>query len=594
MKILRWLIAAVSLALVIGVAQWESRELTSPGDLHPSHADVAALQGAEGCIACHSASSMAPACNVCHTAIESQVRDARGVHGWLDSAVLDACDECHREHSGGTLALVADLSFQSAGLGAMHGFDHHRVAPFDLGGRHDAIECSACHRLAAAPQLLPGERRFLGLTQRCATCHEDPHQGALGAACVECHGQEHAFAQAAGFVHDEAFPLRGGHAGLDCVACHDPSGPDLIGSLRASRVAAHLCADCHRSPHRAEFMRAVAATRRTGPDEACTLCHEAAHAGFLGPDADMPRELHAATGFPLAPPHDTQACDECHAQYGRRQPLADGGDLAQGFAVIFPGRSPTECRACHGDPHAGQFDGGPTGGRCTGCHAAARFVPSTFDIADHARGRFPLTGAHQAVGCNDCHEMEGGHRRFVPTPSACADCHQDPHGGRFDAGPRTVDGGEGCARCHATSIFTEVHWSSEAHRQWSGYRLNGAHARVSCLECHRREGRTGDFGVDTPSRECASCHADPHAGQFNRSGRTSCARCHGETERFSEIRFDHQHDSRFALDEHHRTLSCAACHRPVTVPGRGTVVRYRPLGTECRDCHGTMTPAKRP
>jgi hypothetical protein len=154
-------------------------------------------------------------------------------------------------------------------------------------------------------------------------------------------------------------------------------------------------------------------------------------------------------------------------------------------------------------------------------------------------------------------------------------------------------GRDGCARCHETSSFLDVRWTSAAHRQWSGYPLDGAHARVSCSGCHERQVHRDGFVLNAPSRDCASCHADPHAGQFRRDGRSDCARCHVESDTFTQVRFDHQRDSRFPLDEHHRTLDCAACHRPFAIPGGRPVVRYRPLGTECQDCHGSMKPGRR-
>ena len=32
-------------------------------------------------------------------------------------------------------------------------------------------------------------------------------------------------------------------------------------------------------------------------------------------------------------------------------------------------------------------------------------------------------------------------------------------------------------------------------------------------------------------------------------------------------------------------LSCVACHKPVEVAPNLRVVRYRPLGKRCQDCH---------
>ena len=88
---------------------------------------------------------------------------------------------------------------------------------------------------------------------------------------------------------------------------------------------------------------------------------------------------------------------------------------------------------------------------------------------------------------------------------------------------------------------------------------------------------------------CAECHVEPHAGQFDsRKGETDCQRCHtARGSSFSELIFDHDRHSRFALGEAHADLECAACHPSWDLGGGNEVVRYRPLKHECIDCHGT-------
>jgi hypothetical protein len=668
MKLLRLLIAVVSLAIVVGITQWESEQLTSPGPLHPSHADLEQLQGSSGCVACHGdgGTSMADACHACHADINGQIKAGHGLHGGLEQTAATACGKCHREHAGEMLALVTNLSFHAADVADPKRYDHRHVTGFDLTGRHEQLACTECHALADAKALEPDQRRFLGLSQECASCHEDPHEGALGLDCATCHGQAQPFDHVAEFAHDASFPLSGGHAGLSCERCHEQGGRFSIPSLRRSVPREpRRCTDCHRSPHRAAFVRGVAASSQISGDDTCRLCHDPEHAAFVGDAAVMSRELHGATGFALDPPHHEQECVECHAEYGQRRRLPDTEELSGRFAALFPGRSPDDCAACHGDPHGGQFDAGatsgrclachdsthfapstfdlarhastrfalqgahqtvgcdechvqegplqrfvptptacadchddvhqgqfdpgPTGGRCLACHESTHFAPSTFDLAQHTETRFALTGAHQAVGCNDCHLREGALRRFVPTATACAECHIDVHDGQFDGRdkPRMVNGHRGCARCHQTSSFTGVRWSSEAHLLWTDYPLAGAHAGVTCVDCHQRKPLSNGRGwtLGTAPRDCAGCHADPHAGQFRQGGRTNCMRCHSERDRFARTHFDHQRDSRFKLDEFHATLECSACHKPVSTPAGGAVVRYRPLGTRCEDCH---------
>jgi RNA polymerase-binding transcription factor DksA len=668
MKVVRLLIAVVTIVIIVGITQWEAEELTSPGPLHPSHADLPELQENPGCAACHGdgGTSMAQACHACHGVIEDQIAAGQGLHGGLEQTTATACGDCHREHAGEMLALVTGLSFHAADVADPERYDHRHVPEFNLTGRHEALACASCHALADAKALEPDQRRFLGLSQDCVSCHEDPHEGALGTDCAACHGQAQPFDQVAQFDHDPSFPLSGGHAGLACERCHDPGGRFSVAALqRRHPPQPRGCTDCHRSPHRPDFVRGVAAARRIRRDDTCRLCHDAEHGAFVGDAAAMPQELHAATGFALDPPHHEQECVECHAEYGKRGRLPDTEELSGRFAALFPGRSPDDCRACHGDPHEGQFDAGATQGRClachepthfapstfvlarhaetrfalqgahetvacndchvqergrrrfvptptacadchedvhegqfdrgttkgrcTVCHEPAHFVPSTFDLTHHARTRFPLTGAHQAVGCDRCHPLEGDRRRFVPTPAACADCHADVHDGQFDGWgkPAVVAGQRGCARCHGTSSFTDVGWSSEAHLLWTDYPLNGPHAGVSCIDCHRREPDANRRGwtLGKAPRDCAGCHVDPHAGQFRQGGRTNCLRCHSDNESFAQTHFDHQRDARFKLDEFHATLACSACHKPVRAPTGVAVVRYRPLGMRCEDCH---------
>ena len=128
-----------------------------------------------------------------------------------------------------------------------------------------------------------------------------------------------------------------------------------------------------------------------------------------------------------------------------------------------------------------------------------------------------------------------------------------------------------------------------AIRAWENIPLvSYALQRGRCSACHEPLTEPDDVGR-TWSRSlgagCADCHVDPHAGQFSRNGASDCARCHApEFERF--LSFDHERDSRFSLGEQHRGLECSACHKPYAGEDGLDVTRYRPLGTQCVDCHG--------
>lgn len=672
----RLLLAIVSFAAVVALAYWELREQTSPGPLHASHEQVPELQAQRGCAACHGRlpGAMPRHCLHCHSAIQTQLDEARGLHGRLPSEEALACARCHAEHTGGALPLVSEAGFRAAGVDVVGLYDHAHVEQFTLTGRHVPLTCVQCHPLVDAPVIPTGQQRFLGRRQDCVACHEDPHKSTYGVDCASCHGQAQPFERAPLFVHGPAFPLTGSHAGHACVRCHAKDTAYSIAAIRRYGVTTpRQCRDCHEPPHRDGFLQEAAAAGGVPLNAICQRCHHATHKTFLSPEAQMPRRLHAASGFALEAPHDRQRCEQCHVELGKREALAKGPDLQARFAVFYPGRQPGECQVCHADPHAGQFDAGPSQGRCRACHleisfkpaqfdvvrheesrfrligahktvacrechkevdnvrrftpldiactachrdthagqfnagttrgeclachAMTGFYPTGFDIERHAETPFRLTGAHQAVGCASCHPLEGKVRRFTPVATACAVCHKDVHAGRFDGAehPVTVDGRKGCARCHGTASFAEVAWETNVHGRWTGYPLRGAHARATCIACHPRTSQDGTSTVPFAKapKECAACHADPHAGQFRREGKVDCARCHTDAKPFKELVFDHQTDSRFAIDQAHVLVPCAGCHRPAELPDGGTVVRYWPLGRRCQDCHGFGTPGWR-
>ncbi len=671
MKALRWALGAVSLLGVASVVVWEWGHARSPGPLHPTHLAIASLQGQgssserTGCAACHGASpaDMPGACAACHQDVDRQIATGKGLHGSLGRESARECASCHREHSGSSVELVSQRSFEAANVPDPSKYAHQHAEAFALEGAHARLACERCHANAYAAQLQKGQKRFLGLSQACATCHEDSHKGSFGGDCASCHGQAHDFKEAPGFTHTTAFalegvharvacerchaasgatsvlaslsshpqaracaachedahqgtlgtdcaschgtgepfdraanfrhtpafPLTGSHAAVACKSCHEKSGERSVASLQRTPLPARACADCHTSPHAPATLAAFA--RELGAASgriSCIGCHEPAHKTFRSPDALMTADLHRATGFALSSPHERAACADCHARPAMAS--ADEADTRQVvFARAFPGRSADSCASCHQDAHHGQFDAGITEGRCAECHAGAHFKPSTFDAKHHAVSAFPLTGAHMAVGCDRCHARTPEGMRFVPTPSECVSCHTDVHQGAFDrAGkPALVDGRAGCARCHSTSSFDTISWGGADHALWTGYPLKGAHAVARCTDCHARRDRPDASGrtLATAPTRCDACHADPHAGQFARAGATDCARCHSETQSFSRTTFDHQRDSRFALDAQHASLECAACHRAVNVAPGQSVVRFRPLGTSCQDCH---------
>lgn len=668
----------LGLLSLFGVLYLVSADLdrTSPGPLAVVHERDPELASEDGCALCHGGRgvSLADACLECHSDIEGHIDGGRGLHGTLDAADVRECAHCHGDHHGTDFAIINPRSFLLAGVrGGAQAFEHDLVG-FAMAGAHLELACTECHEHAEDKILPEGARRFIGLAQDCATCHEDPHEGALVQSCVECHVQE-AFDDHRYRDHDEHFPLTGQHTDLSCRDCHGVEHSHALEAVvqRTFSLDKRGCADCHDSPHADAFVGGVAALVTSATDAGCATCHVPEDPTFHELAHELSDEQHAASGFELTAPHAELACAECHSP-----------ELAT-FAERYPGREADSCIACHGDPHEGQFEHAPFLERgCLSCHDRHQFAPHNFDLAMHAETRLELTGKHEDVACEECHGQPraSAARAFAGTPASCerchddahrgffdaltlreahpdgtcaschgthgfdqvaADlfeharatgfalegahdqaaceachaprderdelgrlfgwahqqfgtiencgtCHDDVHGGRFDAAelPQTVEGRDSCGRCHQESSFRTLHGGFD-HGLWTGYNLDGSHADLGCADCHAPLGRPDEHGrtwAAAAGNGCADCHGFPHAGQFVVDGQVDCARCHGSTDTFTELSFNHDRDTRFELGDAHDRLECAACHKAYTLDGGVEVVRYRPLGRDCKDCHG--------
>ena len=551
-------------AVLLVVALDLSRGKASPGSLSAVHGQVLQLSDPLACDLCHGGGDqdLADACLACHAGVGASLTGGIGFHADLGGADARDCGACHREHGGHGLALVDERTFGLAGFDGRAGYDHRGLG-FVPAGLHGDLDCSACHPRADAQVLAPGESRFGGLAPDCSACHDDPHGSVLTQSCGQCHGQSEPFGDLAGFRHRDDVPLVGGHGGLACDACHPGGGAlALDGLLDRGPAAARDCVDCHGTPHRAGF---VAASAEVGGD--CAACHAAEHGSFTSPDLAAATRFHGASGFPLDGPHRALDCAACHR--------------GTTFEARFPGRSPNDCAACHGDPHGGQF-AGPAGvlPDCRTCHDAQAFVPSTFGPADHGR-TFPLTGSHAGLDCAACHGGGGeGPRAFRGLASDCASCHDDPHRAAPWAGVVTD-----CATCHTTDEFRHAARTFD-HGRWTGFALEGAHGRADCAACHRPA--VGEARTLGPPRgtSCADCHDDPHHRAPWAGAAPDCAVCHTPDDfRRAGQTFDHGSWTGFALEGAHGRADCVACHR--ASPGDTARLGPAPPGSvdSCATCH---------
>ena len=161
--------------------------------------------------------------------------------------------------------------------------------------------------------------------------------------------------------------------------------------------------------------------------------------------------------------------------------------------------------------------------------------------------------------------------------TTCSTCHADVHLGQV---------GTACQRCHAVEAarFAPIRFSHES----GAFPLTGRHRTLECAKCHPSEKATFPAGTGTArrlnpvSRECLSCHKDPHLGQVN----AACVTCHS-TATFKIPVYPHPGQETMYSVGRHDKLACRSCHKVETgrfPAGSGTALRLK-VGRTCIDCH---------
>ncbi|MBI5493915.1 MAG: hypothetical protein HY904_02745 [Deltaproteobacteria bacterium] len=554
------------------------------------------------CLGCHD-----------HRDLRAQVEHGRGLHGRPE--FQKSCEKCHVDHKG-EKARVIDWKLE----GGMDQFNHAKTG-YELEGRHRRVKCTDCHKARFERS---GTPRFLGLDQKCLSCHQDVHNFQNTRKeltdCTVCHqfdAREIASQQAVLRTFNHAavteHALRGAHDDIKCTKCHTQG--------KAFRMAQKPqgCASCHKDPHRNVY---------TAEGRSCEKCHVEDKASFKEQRFD-----HGKTRFPLQFTHARTACTKCHPKEVLKSPALDclgchrednvhvvaGADRFDGVAcqkchtpqgfkgrVIFNHGQETRmklagrhaevgCAGCHrGKPKAEVRTAEDTFERfksaeCIGCHqhreAHQRAFHDTPQVCTrcHVPGSdnlklpphdklsevFAQAGAHAAVSCEKCH---GEGIKKLKVGADCVTCHEDKHRG-------TLGEGKNCKACHTEGYaFLQV---SLDHDRDTHYPLTGRHASVRCARCH--PGAPATYKV--PEQKCVDCHGaqDVHAGKLG----LDCARCH--TPSGGAPRFDHARMTRFPLEGAHARAECVGCHAlPERGPDGQPVVdwQFRAPGKDCKTCHG--------
>lgn len=241
------------------------------------------------------------------------------------------CQNCHTEQRWSDMPMFKDM---------------HNQTNFPLIGVHANIDCESCH-------FTEQQRQYANISLQCSSCHLEDYMTTINPEhqksgfdldCQKCHLIIGNNWKASNFPHTVTFPLIGGHAGLQCEACHQTV------------------------PYRA------IATE-------CYFCHESDYTDTQNPD-------HLSVQFPTT-------CEDCHSINGWGSANWDHDRL---FFPISSGAHRGEwnnCTDCHVNPsNYSQFE-------CIDCHEHRQ---SKMDDEHREENDY----MYNSVACYDCHPRGKG------------------------------------------------------------------------------------------------------------------------------------------------------------------------------------------
>ncbi|MBK7875342.1 MAG: hypothetical protein IPJ77_06270 [Planctomycetes bacterium] len=277
----------------------------------------------------------------------------------------------------------------------------------------------------------------------------------------------------------------------------------------------------------------------------CSLCHAGGAWHDLRDDFHFDHERE--TGVALEGEHANARCLRCHNDRG---PVA-----------VFAARG---CAGCHEDAHRARL-----GVDCAACHST-RDWRAHGARADHARTRFPLTGAHAAAECERCHPGAGVQEFSSAVPS-CEVCHGADLARAMAPNHATEGWTSDCGRCHDTFAWPDARFT---HRPGD----------FGCVQCHRDDferARSPDHDGGGYPTECLFCHYGnvSWSGAYfvhywfpitsGSHGGLACDDCHTTTRVFGHASclVCHEHAERRMAHEHegvkgyvYESDQCWVCH----------------------------------
>ncbi|HPE57768.1 MAG TPA: hypothetical protein PK904_15280, partial [Bacteroidales bacterium] len=549
------------------------------------HDEIWPLTGAHttaSCIDCHESgyTNTSNECASCHIDAYNQTTDPNHV----ESGFPTECEVCHTTNPGWTPANYSG---------------HDEIWP--LTGAHTSATCFDCH-----------QGSYTNTPNECAGCHienfnqtSNPDHNELGLTnnCALCHTTDPDWQPATFPVHDEYYVLEGAHVAIanNCFECHEGNytttpntcygchQEDYTSTNDPNHQAAQFPTDCEMCHNQNAWEPStfnhdnqyfpIYSGEHEGEWDQCSDCHsdptnyaifqcltchpqgemDDEHEGIPGyvynsinclechPDGGNATGFdHGLTNFPLDGAHSTVDCFDCH----------------QGSYE----NTPSECVACHienfnqtTDPNHVQA-GFPQ--ECNICHTTdPGWTPASFSTHDEI---WPLTGAHETISCNECHQGN-----YTTISNECASCHINNYNQTTDPDHGEIGFATTCEECHTTNPG----WSPATFAEHDNFfPLNGAHTTISCYECHE-----GSY-TNTPN-ECVGCHLDNY-NQTNDPNHVEsgfpqeCEICHTTSPGWSPASYN-GHDEIWPLTGAHETTSCNECHQG----------NYTTIPNECASCH---------
>lgn len=224
------------------------------------------------------------------------------------------------------------------------------------------------------------------------------------------------------------------------------------------------------------------------------------------------------------------------------------------------------CLSCHTDIHNSAF-----GSDCSECHTQTQWKFSNSLNFHREKTNFPLTGAHNTLDCQVCHQLSN-RGVFVGESNDCESCHLDDFNQTTNP-PHQISGiSTNCANCHTSD--TKSWGKGFSHNQFP---LTQVHNVQNCFKCHL------DESFQNTQNDCIFCHQSDFQTAQNPKHleayfSVNCQNCHN-TSNFDWKPANTFVHSTFDLVGAHKFTDCNSCHI------RNQNVIYEGTPTDCFSCH---------